>query len=103
MLKWRDEYVVGEGIRGHVQIQSKINAGKLVPGIWLITLPTNPRNLLDVIPAALLVQRNLYEHCPEIIGMAKSQEQAFEIVRDLVDYVYQKSGDVALREYLNDR
>ncbi len=103
MLKWRDSYLVGKGIRGHVRIQSKINSGKVVPGIWLLTLSDHPDNAMEIIPAVMLNQRELYDRCPEIIGMANSLEQAIDMVKNLVDDLYQKTGEVRLKEFLTSR
>ncbi len=103
MLKWREHYLVGKGIRGHANIQARINSGKPVPGIWLLTLSNHPDNALEIVQAAQLFQSGLYDRCPEIIGMARGKNQAIEMVREMVEECYQKTGEVRLKEYLNNR
>lgn len=103
MLKWLDRYYIGEGIKGNVQIQSKINAGKPVPGIWLITLSDNPDNLMELIPADMLLLRSVYDTCPMIIGMAKGKEGAIKQVKKIIETMYKKTGSLAIRDYLKNR
>ena len=46
MLKWMDDYYIGETVRNVEDIRQKLDQGKLVPGIYLpvsythLTLPT---------------------------------------------------------------
>ena len=103
MLKWLDGYYIGDGIQGNVRIQSKINAGKAVPGIWLITLSDNPDNLMEIIPADMLLVRSVYDTCPMIIGMAKGKKGAIKQVKKIIETMYKKTGSLAIRDYLKNR
>ena len=100
MLKWLKRYYVGKGIHGSVRIQSEINSGKPVTGIWLVTLSDCPDNILEIVPAALLAQKRLYDACPLIVGMASSKSDAMDIVNKIVDTVYKKTGGFDAGEYL---
>ena len=40
---------------------------------------------MDIIPAAMLIQKSFYGICPKIIGMAKGKEEALEMVRSLAE------------------
>jgi hypothetical protein len=103
MPAWMENYYIGEGIKNPAKIRSKIDQGKLVPGIYLVTLSDNPGNILEIIPAAQLLQRALLEICPEIIGMAGGKEEALELVTNLVRMVYAETGSVSVQEYLKNR
>lgn len=40
MLKWHDHYYVGESVRDESAVREKLDAGKPVPGIYLVTFRT---------------------------------------------------------------
>ena len=81
----------------------QLNSGKPVLGIYLLTLAENPVNLMDIIPAAMLIQKSFYGICPKIIGMAKGKEEALEMVRSLIDEMYRETGTFATAEYIENR
>lgn len=103
MLEWLANYYTGDGVNNPRKIQSKINAGKLVPGIYLLTLSANPGNLLEIIPAAMLVQKSAYALCPAIMGMAKGKDEAIDLAVEILQEVYQATGAFKVEEYLKNR
>ena len=103
MLKWQKNFLTGESVKDPEKIKKKLNSGKLVPGIYLLTLSETPLNLMDIIPAAMLIQRSFYGICPKIIGMAKGKEEALEMVRSLIDAMYRETGTFAAAEYIENR
>lgn len=103
MLRWQDGYRIGEGVKKAEKVKNRLDSGKFVHGIYLLTLSENPANIMDVIPAAMLVQKSFYRICPLIIGMAGDKEEALEMVRDLVDEVYRKTGTFQIGEYIESQ
>ena len=57
MLKWQENFLAGESVKDPEEIKKKLNSGKPVLGIYLLTLSENPVNLMDIIPAAMLIQK----------------------------------------------
>ena len=100
MLKWIKRYYVGKGIKGSVKIQAQINSGKPVTGVWLITLSEHPGNILEIVPAVLLSQKQLYDTCPTIVGMAGSKPAAIELVKKIIEKVYKKTGEFDAADYI---
>ena len=103
MLVWQENFLTGESVKNPNKIKKKLNNGKLVPGIYLLTLSENPSNLMDIIPAAMLIQKSLYGICPQVIGMAKGKDEALEMVRSLIDEMYTETGTFATAEYIENR
>ena len=95
MLKWQENFLAGESVKDPEKIKKKLNSGKPVLGIYLLTL--------DIIPAAMLIQKSFYGICPKIIGMAKGKEEALEMVRSLIDEMYRETGTFATAEYIENR
>ena len=96
MLKWIKRYYVGKGIKGSVKIQAQ----KPVTGVWLITLSEHPGNILEIVPAVLLSQKQLYDTCPTIVGMAGSKPAAIELVKKIIEKVYKKTGEFDAADYI---
>ena len=49
MLKWQENFLAGESVKDPEEIKKKLNSGKPVLGIYLLTLSENPVNLMDII------------------------------------------------------
>lgn len=103
MLQWYKNCYLGEGIRDAEKIRNKIEQGKLVHGIYLVTFSDNPDNLLEILPAVVLKQSPVRSLCPEIIGMAKGKEEAMAMVSEILSEVYEETGTFQVREYLKNR
>ena len=80
MLKWREDYYVGEGIKAAAKARRRIDAGRVAFGVYLVTLSENPGNLLEIVPSYMLIQKSYYARCPEIVGMAKGKDEAIDLV-----------------------
>lgn len=103
MLKWQRNFYIGEGVKEPRKIRRKIEDGKFVPGIYLLTLSDNPANVMEIIPASMLMQRSYAGICPPVIGMAKGKDEALELVRSIIEEVYGATGSFSVSEYLKNR
>ena len=104
MLKWYKKLYIGDNAKKKApSVRKKVNQGKLQYDIYLITLASNEKNLLEIIQANQLVQKTLRKLCPMIVGMASGYEEALEVVEKIVEETYLKQGDTDVRRYLNDR
>ena len=54
---------------------------------------------MDIIPAAMLLQKSFYGICPKIIGMANGKDEALEMVRSLIEEIYTETGTFQVAEY----
>lgn len=103
MLRWHNELYVGKTVHDAEKIRRKLDEGKCVPFTWLITLSENPQHLLEICPAVTLMQKPLREMCPEIIGIVNGKEEAMQMVSEIVQEVYEKTGNFHVKEYLKNR
>lgn len=99
MLKWLSYYRVGENIKNPERIRRKIESGKAVPEVWLLTLSDNPGNILEMFPAVLMVQEPFARLCPPIIGMTKGKKAAVQMAVEIITEVYGATGGFDVREY----
>lgn len=103
-LQWYDKLYVSEDMGKHMnRTINRLKRRKFVPGVYLLTLPTNEHNLLDIVPSWVLFQKNYHKRCPMIIGMAKSQESAYDLVEQILMETYKNTGNFLVEAYIEDR
>ena len=103
-MKWYNNLYVGESIRHKAEkIKWKIrhNAGQI--DIYVITKASNPQNLLDIIPAQELMQKAYPKEDLYIIGLAHGMSEAHELVKQIIDEVYQSTGAFDIMPYLQSK
>ena len=71
--------------------------------MYLITFSENPRNLLEIIPALTMIQQSAADICPEIIGLAGNKDEAVEMTVEIIQEVYDRTGDFRVEEYWKNR
>ncbi len=81
----------------------KAAGGKTGVGIYLLTLSGNKNNLMEILPASMLMQKSFFELCPDILGMAKGKENAIEMAAELLEDMYRRTGSFAVEEYMKNR
>lgn len=95
-------YVRGIPDRKVIPTMNKMKRGKKVRDLYCITLPVFQDGILEIYEYSELLS-DLYEkleHPVIVIGIADSEDNATEMVRMIVDEVYQNSGAFDVEEYL---
>lgn len=103
MLHFLENYYVGDGIKNPEKIIEKLQAGKPAWGIYLLTLSGNKNNLMEILPASMLMQRSFREICPDIFGIARGKENAIEMAAEILGNMYRSTGGFAVEEYMKNR
>lgn len=85
------------------RIIHKLKIGKMQPGICLITLASNEKNLLDLFHAVYYVQPMLQKMNPDIVGIAENQDAAKELIVKITEDVYRKQGNFDMKSYFEFR
>ncbi len=97
---WYKDFYAGEGIaKKKEKIKWKIlhNAGQI--DIYVISLSSNPENLLDIIPSWELMQTYYPKEDLLVVGVEKGYENAMELAGMIVMDVLQKTGSLDIRDY----
>lgn len=102
-MKWYRELFLGKGIDDKEKLIRRIETNAGCPGVYLVTLAANSRDLFDVFSADLLMQPVLHGHCPLIVGAAKGKQNAVEMAAQMALGAYEKNGDFDVRRYLRER
>ena len=85
------------------KIIDKIEHGAGTPGIYLITLPSNEKNLLDILSADQLLWPVMHRLCPVIVGMTHSYDEATEMAAAMILDAHKEIGAFRVELYLRNR
>ena len=81
------------------ELVRKLKKEKYLPGLWLITLPHNEGNILDMVEAYTLPYQGGLKDNLTVAGIAYGRDEALELVRQIVDDTYNKLGTVDRNYY----
>lgn len=69
--------------------------------VYLLTMPSNDKNSLDIINAAYLKQPYYKKREIRIVGIALTYEEALQVLLQIVDDVYKNTKGMDIKGYLN--
>lgn len=81
------------------EILSYIKRRKWQFGIYVITLSENEENLLDVYETIQFEQNYYKKKKLSIVGVAVGREEAFELVGEIINDVFKKTGAFNVKDY----
>ena len=100
MVIWSEKLYIGEQAEKNVKkIKNKIEQGKLVIDVFLITKPSNENNLFDILPTAELKFPYYKKRELLVYGLAKGKEEAEELLLKMLEDIYQATGGFYCKEY----
>lgn len=100
MIRWADKLYLSEDLKNKKnKIKKSIEKGNLTFEIYVIMLASNSDNLLDIINANELQFPYYLEKDNYILGIAGSRTLAKLLVKDMIEEVYNQTGDILVREY----
>ena len=103
-MKWYDDLYIGDSIVNKAnRIRWKIEHRRITPAVYLITFPSNPDNLLDIIPARDLLLKGYPRQNLRIIGMAGDYEEAILLVQQIVEETLQNTNTTDIHSYLKSK
>ena len=81
------------------RIKHKLRTEKLQPGIWLITIASNEKNLLDLFHSIHYMQPMFEKMNPDIVGIAESEAAVKELLVQITEDLYRETGQFDVRSY----
>ena len=91
---------VGEGIKKPESMIKKLKKGKLPPKFYFAAF-TDGGDRLEIYLSYLFIQKYFKNRELEIVGIFKSEEDAFEYVRGLSEISVRKFGDISARKTID--
>lgn len=102
-ILWYDRLYVGKRAqKKQKKLIWKIQHCAGLPGVYLLTMPSNEENVLDIIHAIYLKQPVYKRRELKIIGIAISYEEALCVLEQIVDEVYGQTKGMDIRSYLTE-
>jgi len=98
-MKWFDRLYVGDGAeKKQDRIVRGIRVGKVQWNVYVLTLPSNPANQLDILSSNYLLQ-SYYRRQEDltVVGIAKGREEAFFVLQQMVEDAMKEYGTPDLR------
>jgi hypothetical protein len=93
--------LLGPGIeRRRKEVLRKLKHGKALHNVFLITLPSNDRNLLDILPANLLLQPYYKKQKLFVLGIGKGRDEVLELLRFFIEQIYTDTGELQVADYI---
>ncbi|MDO5539079.1 MAG: hypothetical protein Q4F83_03255 [Eubacteriales bacterium] len=100
-MKWYRKLYLGEGMKkSRKELIKKLETNAGLPGVYVITLASNGRDLFDIFSANQLLQPVLHGLCPPIIGLSSGYEEAMELSKDIALAAYRTNGNFDIPAYL---
>lgn len=103
-MRWYKELFLGTGAeKSRHQIVENIKSNKPQFNVFVITLPSNENNLLDIFHSTILLQPYYKNKEYFIVGLAKGYEEALEVMTKIVMDTYNETGGFRVKEYLKSK
>ncbi len=103
-MEWYYDLYLGEKIaKKKNKIIYKIKDGKFTPSTYVIVLPRNRRDILETFPIEVLKQKYYKRQNFFVVGLAKGNEEANQVMLDIIQECYRETDTVNVRDFLLDR
>lgn len=103
-MKFFQDLYLGETVAPKVdQIMKKLNNGKTVPNLYLITISQNPDNMLEIVPQWEVLQKGYPNTDIKVVGLSNGKKEAITVVQFIVEQALQETGSANAREYLMEK
>ena len=100
-IRWYRSLYLGEEARSKKNILKKLEGG-LHPKLYLLVLPSNRANVLDILPQPVLSQAH-YKGIPlYAVGAAWTKTEAMELAGTIIMEAYRATGAIDVSSYLGD-
>ena len=93
-------YIGENAARNRRRILEGLRNGSLLPDTYVITLPESGNHILDILPVSLLTRQERDGKDFLVLGIARGYEEAAQLVRSMVDDMYQKTGAFNWKAYM---
>lgn len=100
-MRWYQDLYLGELAALQIEeIQRKAKQNQWMFGTYYITLASNSHTLFDIFHNGMLSQKLfLNQQCMDVVGVAKGKTEAFEVIQDIVQDLYTKTGGFDVQAY----
>ena len=103
-MKYYSNLYVSEGLKKKKdKVIARLERKKIQPDLHVILLPECDHNQLEIVNAMYLLQPGYPRENRTVVGIAKGFDEAVELVERIGREVYEVTGDLELRDYIEAR
>lgn len=84
-------------------IINKLKKGRIQPMVYLVTLAQGDQNQLEFFSSILLKQHIFDNAHLFVVGIADGYDGAVEMIRDITEEIYERTGNADLRNFILNR
>lgn len=103
-MRWYRNLYLGPNAEQNIQkIRKKAASGRVMAGVYYITLASTQDNLLDIFHNSMLIQPLFAEdQCTDVVGIAEGKQEAIRLVGTMIQDIYSKTGGFDIRSYFKE-
>lgn len=103
-MRWYNDLYVGYNLLDKKrQIMRKIKNGKPQFNKYVIALPINDYDVLDIYPSYVLTQKWYKDSDLVIVGIAEGMEEAMDMMQLIIMDCLKDTGDLKVKKYILDK
>ncbi|MGN0383912.1 MAG: hypothetical protein ACI4DS_06550 [Eubacterium sp.] len=100
-MKWYDNLYIGEkALNSSKDIINKIKSRKFQMDIYVLTTSSTDKNIMDIYPSYVLLQKYFFKTDIIILGIAKGREEAMGLMQNIIMEVYNATGNFDIKQYI---
>mgnify|MGYP006878186314 FL=1 len=97
-MKWYNNLYVGKkALKKKHKIIMRAIRRKPQIGIYMITLPVNDANSLEIYPSYVLLQKYYRKKKLMVVGISQGYDEALEVMQDILMDCYNETGQFLVR------
>lgn len=103
-MEWYKNLYLGEAAKKKkYRLYRKINKRRLPLNAYVVTLPSNEENVLDIYRYTELRQKHYAGRNIFVIGLAYGKDEAVELAANIISEVWRNTGTVKVGDYIRKR
>lgn len=100
MKFYKNLYLSESAAKKRKKIIAKLEKNKIMYNVFLLTVSSYEAEQLDIIQSVFLLQPGYPSDDLLVVGIARSQDEAIELVEQIAKDVFAETGDVCIRDYI---
>lgn len=102
-MKWYNNLYVGENAkkRKHKIIMLALRH-KPQAGVYMITLPVNEKDALEIYPSYILLQKHYRKKDMFVVGIGEGRDEALCVVQEIIMDCYNQTGQFLVRKMIEE-
>ena len=103
-MRWYQDLYVGYSVlENRKKVIHKIKNGKIQPGKYVLALPQNDYDVLDIYPSYVLTQKWYRNSDLVIVGIAGGWEETLDMMQLVIMDCLNDTGKVNVKQYILDK